>query len=84
MLRNEYGAIQQHLEREHIPTSLCLCRMTTAEATRLAKAMRKANDARELLERLHETALTNSLPSSNRQFRNNKGGRARADFVRLD
>ncbi len=57
MLRNEYGAIQQHLEPEHIRDILVPLPDDKAKITTLAEAMRKANGARESLETFHEEAL---------------------------
>ena len=57
MLRNEYGAIQQHLEPEHIRNILVPLPDDRAKIATLAEAMRKANGAREALEIFHEEAL---------------------------
>ena len=57
MLRNEYGAIQQHLEPEHIRDILVPLPDDRAKINTLAEAMRKANVAREALETFHEEAL---------------------------
>lgn len=76
MLRNEYGAIQQHLEPEHVRNLLVPMPEDLATLRRIVKKAREAVMARELLDEqqkqtladLHEviaTAVSNRLPADN-------------------